>query len=69
MCERTCAVCGKVIKERDLCSSCWKKYTNRGKSYPKWLRALVTMQSGFERSHASTKETPFSRYYKTGEPQ
>jgi len=68
MCERTCAVCGKVITRSDICNRCWRDYANEDGSLPIWLSELIRIQSSFERSFASTKEIAFSNYYTNGEP-
>jgi hypothetical protein len=60
---RTCAVCGKRICYRDICSECFKKYGNKGE-YPNWLSELIKIQSRFERQYAS-HEIPFTRFDET----
>ncbi|MEP0860949.1 MAG: hypothetical protein HRF52_05885 [Ignavibacterium sp.] len=55
---RTCTICGREIKRRDLCSRCFKEWGNKG-NYPAWLEELVHIQSSFERSYAN-KEITFT---------
>lgn len=53
---RTCAVCGKRIKKRDLCNKCFRKWGDKG-NYPIWLKELIYLQSSFERSYANRELT------------
>jgi len=53
--NRTCAVCSKPIRNRDICNKCFKEWGNGG-NYPLWLKELISLQSHYERAFSGITE-------------